>query len=160
MAEDGISDRLLPLLVADDRIVPWNATWPADGGAMPLTKESKREEGPGELPGTLVFTGERSRLGYRLNKLAMSLVDPANRKSFLADETAYMSAAGLTPTEREMVRRRDWAAMIAHGGNIYLILKIAGTVGQTLLQMGAQMRGETLDALMATLPGHGKAGGR
>lgn len=126
---------------------------------MTVTKESKREEGSGELPGTLVFTGERSRAGYRLNRLAMSLVDPANRKSFLADETAYMSAAGLTPGEQDMVRRRDWAAMIAHGGNIYLILKIAGTVGQTLLQMGAQMRGETLDTFMATLPGRNKSGG-
>lgn len=126
---------------------------------MTVTKESKREEGSGELPGTLVFTGERSRAGYRLNRLAMSLVDPANRKSFLADETAYMGAAGLTPGEQDMVRRRDWAAMIAHGGNIYLILKIAGTVGQTLLQMGAQMRGETLDTFMATLPGRNKSGG-
>lgn len=121
--------------------------------------ESGREEEPGELPGTLVFTGERSRAGYRLNKLAMSLTDPANRNRFLADEAAYMAGAGLTPAEQGMVQRRDWKAMIAHGGNIYLILKIAGTVGQTLLQMGAQMRGETLDALMATLPGHGKTGG-
>jgi protocatechuate 4,5-dioxygenase, alpha chain len=126
---------------------------------MPLTKQSKPEEGPGELPGTFVFTGERSRAGYRLNKLAMSLTDAANRERFLADETAYMGAAGLTSGEQDMVRRRDWAAMIAQGGNIYLILKIAGTVGQTLLQMGAQMRGETIDALMATLPGHSKAGG-
>jgi protocatechuate 4,5-dioxygenase, alpha chain len=127
---------------------------------MGAARESEPREEPGELPGTFVFTGERSRAGYRLNKLAMSLTDPANRKRFLADEAAYMSEAGLTPAEQDMVRRRDWKAMIAHGGNIYLILKIAGTVGQTLLQMGAQMRGETLDALMATLPGHGKAGGR
>jgi protocatechuate 4,5-dioxygenase alpha chain len=131
----------------------------ADGDAVSPARDCKRNEGFDELRGTLVFTGERSRAGYRLNKLAMSLVDPANRKSFLADETAYMSAAGLTPAERSMVQRRDWKAMIAHGGNIYLVLKIAGTVGQTLLQMGAQMRGETLDALMATLPGHGKTGG-
>jgi len=43
--------------------------------------------------------------------------------------------------------------MIDHGGSIYLILKIAGTIGQTLLQMGAQMRGETLEQFMATRPG-------
>src|SRR5437868_10797693 len=127
---------------------------------MSAARESELEERPGELPGTFVFTGERSRAGYRLNKLAMSLTDPANRKRFLADEVAYMSRAGLTPPEQDMVRRRDWKAMIGHGGNIYLILKIAGTVGQTLLQMGAQMRGETLEALMATLPGHRKKGDR
>ena len=51
-----------------------------------------------------------------------------------------------------MIERRDWAAMIEAGGNIYLLLKIAGTVGQNLLQMGAQMRGESLDAFMQTRP--------
>ena len=42
------------------------------------------------------------------------------------------------------MRRRDWAGMVDHGGSIYLLLKIAATVGQTLLQVGAQMRGLTL----------------
>jgi hypothetical protein len=51
-----------------------------------------------------------------------------------------------------LIERRDWAALIEAGGNIYLLLKIAGTVGQNLLQMGAQMRGETLDAFMQTRP--------
>ena len=110
--------------------------------------------GPDDLPGTFVFTGERSRAGYRLNKLAMSLTDPANRAAFLADPDAYMARMELTPDEMDMVRRRDWARMIEHGGNIYLILKIAGTVGVTLLQMGAQMRGETLEQFLATRPGH------
>lgn len=107
----------------------------------------------GEIPGTRVFTGERSRRGYRLNKFAMSLTDPANRARFLADEPAYLREMGLDAAEQEIVRRRDWAAMIEHGGNIYLLLKIAGTVGQTLLQMGAQMRGETLEQFMASRPG-------
>ncbi len=104
-------------------------------------------------PGTRVFTGERSRRGYRINRLAMSLTDPANRKKFLADEAAYMTAMDLAAEEQDMIRRRDWRALIEHGGNIYLLLKIAGTVGQTLLQMGAQMRGETLEQFMATRPG-------
>jgi protocatechuate 4,5-dioxygenase alpha chain len=107
------------------------------------------------LPGTFVFDGKRSRQGYRLNKLAMTLTDPVNRRRFLADETAYMTAMNLGAAEQEMVRRRDWRAMIEQGGNIYVILKIAGTVGQTLLQMGAQMRGETVAQFMATRPGAG-----
>ena len=105
------------------------------------------------IPGTSVFTGERSQQGYRLNRFAMSLTDPANRQRFLADEADYMRALGLDEQESGMVRRRDWSAMIDHGGSIYLILKIAGTIGQTLLQMGAQMRGETLEQFMATRPG-------
>jgi protocatechuate 4,5-dioxygenase alpha subunit len=106
-----------------------------------------------EIAGTSVFTGERSRRGYRLNRFAMSLAQPANRADFLADEKSYMRSHGLSDSEIDMVHRRDWAAMIEHGGNVYVLLKIAGTVGQNLLQMGAQMRGESLAAFMATRPG-------
>jgi protocatechuate 4,5-dioxygenase alpha chain len=96
--------------------------------------------------------GTRSTQAYRLNKLGMSLTDPANRRAFLADEPGYMRALGLDDAAIALVGRRDWAALIRQGANIYLLLKIAGTVGQTLLQMGAQMRGETLDSFMATRP--------
>jgi protocatechuate 4,5-dioxygenase alpha subunit len=105
------------------------------------------------ITGTYPFTGERSRRGYRLNKFAMSMVSPEARAAFLSDESAYMQAMGLTAEEQEMVRRRDWAGMIRHGGNIYIILKVAGALGVTLLQMGAQMRGESLEEFMATRPG-------
>jgi protocatechuate 4,5-dioxygenase alpha chain len=95
-----------------------------------------------EIPGTTVFTGERSRQGYRLNRMAMSLSDPANRQRFCADEAQYMAEMGLSDTQQDAVRRRDWAAMIAQGGNIYLLLKIGATVGQSVLDMQKQMRGE------------------
>gem|GEM_PF-4333736 len=36
-----------------------------------------------DLPGTHVFTGERSQQGYRLSKLAVTLTKPANREAFL-----------------------------------------------------------------------------
>src|SRR5437899_865372 len=96
----------------------------------------------GEIPGTIVFTGERSRQGYRLNRMAMSLSDPANRRRFCADETAYMTEMGLSETQQDAVRRRDWAEMLAQGGNIYLLLKIGATVGQSVHDMQKQMREE------------------
>jgi protocatechuate 4,5-dioxygenase, alpha chain len=49
---------------------------------------------------------------------------------------------GLSDTQQDAVRRRDWAAMIAQGGNIYLLLKIGATVGQSVLDMQKQMGGE------------------
>jgi hypothetical protein len=64
-----------------------------------------------------------------------------------------MHQHNLSPAEIDTVSRRDWTAMIDYGGNLYVILKIAGTVGQTLLEVGAQMRGETLEQFMATRPG-------
>jgi protocatechuate 4,5-dioxygenase alpha subunit len=105
------------------------------------------------LEGTYVFTGERSQEGYRLNRLSMTLTRKENREKFLKDEEGYMKEMGLTREERDLVRRRDWREIIRKGGNIYLILKIAGTVGSNLLEMGAQMRGETLQAFMASRPG-------
>ena len=106
------------------------------------------------IAGTTVFTMQRSRNGYRINKLAMSLTDPANRDRFQADERAYMAEFGLTETEMDLVERRDWAGLVEAGGNIYVLLKIGAAVGQNLLQMGAQMRGESLEDFMKTRPGH------
>jgi protocatechuate 4,5-dioxygenase alpha subunit len=107
-----------------------------------------------QIAGTTVFTGERSRRGYRINKLAMSLTDEQNRDSFKTDERAYMRRFGLSDHEMELVAKRDWNGLVAAGGSIYLLIKIGGTIGQNLLQMGAQMRGETLDAFMKSRPGH------
>jgi protocatechuate 4,5-dioxygenase alpha chain len=106
------------------------------------------------IAGTTVFTGERSRQGYRINKLAMSLTDEANRTAFKADERGYMQRCGLTEREIDLVAKRDWNGLVAAGGSIYLLIKIGGTVGQNLLQMGAAMRGETLDAFLKGRPGH------
>jgi protocatechuate 4,5-dioxygenase alpha subunit len=106
-----------------------------------------------DIPGTTVFTGERSQQGYRLNRFAMSLNDPIQRERFRADEAGTMRSMGLSECEIELIRRRDWAGTIQAGGSIYLMIKIAGTLGQTLLEVGAQMRGQTLEQLKAELPG-------
>jgi protocatechuate 4,5-dioxygenase alpha chain len=102
-----------------------------------------------DLSRTTVFTGEMSRKGYRLNRLAMSLTDAANRERYRAGEEAYLRAAGLTAEEREMVLRRDWKGLIESGGSIYLMIKIAGTVGQSLLDVGAHTKGETAQQFLA-----------
>ena len=106
------------------------------------------------IAGTTVFTGLRSQRGYRINKLAMSLTDPANRAAFKEDERGYMKRHGLSDHDMALIGRRNWSGLIAAGGNIYLLIKIAGAVGQNLLEMGAQMRGETLEGFLKTRPGH------
>jgi len=106
-----------------------------------------------EIAGTLVFTGEMSRAGYRLNRMAMSLTDAGNRASFVADETGYMSGMGLSDVEIDLVRRRDWKGMIEAGGSIYLLIKIAGAIGQSLPQVGAHTAGMTLEQFMAQRKG-------
>src|SRR5215510_12438997 len=102
-----------------------------------------------QVSGALVFTGERSRAGYRLNRMAMSMTDAANRAAFVADETGYMRGMGLSDAEIDMVCRRDWKAMIEAGGSIYLLIKIAGALGIPLYEVGAHTAGKTLEEFMA-----------
>ena len=101
------------------------------------------------VSGAIVFNGERSRQGYRLNRMAMSLTSPENRARFQADEDGYLRDAGLHAGEADLVRRRDWKGMLEHGASIYLVIKIAGAVGQTLPQVGAHTAGITLEEYQA-----------
>jgi protocatechuate 4,5-dioxygenase alpha subunit len=101
------------------------------------------------VSGAIVFNGERSRLGYRINRMAMSLTAPENRSRFQSDEEGYMRDAGLRADEAELVRRRDWKGMLEHGASIYLVIKIAGAVGQSLPQVGAHTAGMTLEEFQA-----------
>ena len=103
------------------------------------------------IPDTRIFDGAESRLGYRLNKFAMSMTDAANREAFKADEEAYMALSDLTEVEKQVIRDRDWRAMMEeHGGNIYMIIKIGAVIGHGLYQIGAHQRGETYEEFLAT----------
>lgn len=102
------------------------------------------------LPDTTVFDLRKSAQGYRLNKLCGSLCDPKNRAAFKADEEAYMAQYRLTEAERDLIRRRDFAGMIAAGMNIYWMLKMGAVTGNSLYRMGAQMRGESYEAFLKT----------
>ena len=103
-----------------------------------------------EVAGTKVFTGERSHAGYRLNRMAMSLTGAANRDAFVADEAGYARGMELNDAEIDMIRRRDWKAMIDAGGSIYLLIKIAGALSVPLYAVGAQTAGKTLEQFMAS----------
>ena len=103
------------------------------------------------IENTRVFDSEQTRLGYRLNKFAMSLTKAANREAFKADEEGYLAGADLTAAERQLIRDRDWRSIIEdHGGNIYMIVKIGAVLGHGLYQIGAHQRGETYEEFLAT----------
>lgn len=103
------------------------------------------------IPDTNVFAADQTRKGYRLNKFAMSMVRPEVREAFLADEEKVLAEADLTDAERQLIRDRDWRAIIEdNGGNIYMIMKIGAVLGQGLYQIGAAQRGETYEEFLAT----------
>jgi protocatechuate 4,5-dioxygenase alpha chain len=92
-----------------------------------------------DLPGTVVFTAERSRQGYHLNQFCMSLMDPANRDRFRADERAYLDQWPLTERQKQTVLDRDYNAAIAEGGNIYFLVKLVSTDGKSVQEAVSTM---------------------
>ena len=97
-----------------------------------------------------VFDLRLSYRGYRINKLCNSLCDPANRAVYKADEEAYLARFDLTEAEKNLIRARDFGALLEAGGNIYFLIKLGVVTGNGLYYMGAQMRGETYEQFLAT----------
>ena len=109
------------------------------------------------IPGTTLFDGTMARKGYALNKMCFSFNDAANRDAFLRDEEGYCARYRLTPEQREAVRSRNVLAMIAAGGNVYYLAKLAGIFGLDVQDLGAQQTGMTKEAFKAKLVDAGRA---
>jgi protocatechuate 4,5-dioxygenase, alpha chain len=102
------------------------------------------------IQGSEVFDLANSWRGYRINKMCNALSQAANRDAFKGDEEAFMAAYGLTETEKQLVRDRDFSGLLAAGGNIYFLLKLGVVTGNGLYKMGAKMRGESYEQFLAT----------
>jgi len=103
-----------------------------------------------KLPGTYPFTLDRSVKAYRLNNFLHELIKPESRKRFLADPEPLFQAAELSEVERDMVRRRDWRALIQYGVIFFLLEKLGAVVGTTNLHIYAAMRGQSLEDFQKT----------
>jgi len=103
-------------------------------------------------PSTFAFTVRHCTSAYRLNQFAIGLKEPANRERFLADERAAMIAHGLSEPEIAMVAARDWTGLIASGGHVLAIVKIAYSLGVLHHEVGAHMCGTDYTALRQSLP--------
>jgi hypothetical protein len=79
-----------------------------------------------------LFDGALSQRGYRINKFAKSLTTVPGREAFHADPRGTMAGFGLTGAEMDLA-------------------KIAIAQGGTLLDIGAQMRGQSQAEFMAAL---------
>jgi protocatechuate 4,5-dioxygenase alpha chain len=106
---------------------------------------------PQSIWGTTVFDGQQAMKGYALNKMCYSFNDAANRTAFLRDEAGYCRRFGLTDEQRRAVARRDVLAMLAAGGNIYYLAKLAGIFGLNVQDVGAQQTGLTVEEFKARL---------
>jgi gallate dioxygenase len=115
-----------------------------------LLKTQRQLAGIERLDGTYPFTLDRSVQAYRLNKFLHRMTVPSHRQKFLADPEASFEEAGLTAEERDMVRRRDWRAMIHYGVIFFMLEKLGAVVGVSNLHIYAAMRGQTLEDFQKT----------
>jgi gallate dioxygenase len=95
-----------------------------------------------------VFDLERSARALRFNRFLHGLTVAEKRRHFLDDPEKAM--AGLTETERDMVRRLDWKAMQDYGASFFCLEKLARAKGVSNPEMVAAFRGETLEAFLKT----------
>jgi protocatechuate 4,5-dioxygenase, alpha chain len=98
-----------------------------------------------DIPGTVVFDADQSRLGFHLNQFCMSLMQADNREAFKADQAAYLARFPMTEAQRQSVLDRDYNRMISLGGNIYFLAKIGATDGNSFQKLASLMTGVTED---------------
>ena len=109
-----------------------------------------------DIPGTPIFDGARARKGYALNKMCYSFNSAQNRAEFLRDEQAYCTKFGLDEAQRAAVQHRNVLELIAAGGNVYYLAKLAGIFGLGVQDIGAQQTGMPVEAFRAMLAAKGK----
>jgi protocatechuate 4,5-dioxygenase alpha chain len=92
-----------------------------------------------DIPGTTVFTAERSRRAYHLNQFCMSLMKAPNRTRFHADERAYLDEWPMSEEQKQAVIDRDFQRMLDLGGNVYFLSKIFASDGLSYVQAVSTM---------------------
>ncbi|NKJ01879.1 protocatechuate 4,5-dioxygenase subunit alpha [Novosphingobium sp. SG707] len=107
------------------------------------------------IPGTHLFDGDAAAKGFELNAMCYSFNNAANRQAFLDDEEAYCAKFHLTPEQRKAVAERSVLGMIAAGGNIYYLAKLAGIFGLNVQDVGSMQTGVSVDDFKAMLLAQG-----
>jgi protocatechuate 4,5-dioxygenase alpha chain len=109
-----------------------------------------------EIPGTVLFDGAQAMKGYALNKMCFAFNKAENREAFRRDEEAFMTKYGLNDRQKAAVRARNVLALIEAGGNIYYLAKLAGLLGLSVQDVGAQQTGMSVEAFKDMLKKQGE----
>ena len=119
-----------------------------------LSLPANRPAAKRSIPGTPVFDGAAAQAGYALNAMCYSFNREENREAFRRDEEAYMGRYGLDDRQKDAVRRRDVLAMLAAGGNVYYLAKLAGIFRLNVQDLGAMQTGVSVEEFKAALLAH------
>ena len=106
-----------------------------------------------EIAGTTIFDGAMAQRGYALNAMCFSFNHAANRDAFRRDEMAYCDRFKLSDEQRRAVADKDVLGLIAAGGNIYYLAKLAGIWGLNVQDVGAAQTGMSVPEFKAMLLG-------
>jgi protocatechuate 4,5-dioxygenase alpha chain len=108
------------------------------------------------IPGTTMFGPEQAQKGLALNRMCFSFNSAENRDAFVRDEEGYCKKYGLTEEQRAAVKSRNVLQMIAAGGNVYYLAKLAGIFGLNVQDLGAQQTNMSVEAFKAKLEAAGR----
>ncbi len=109
-----------------------------------------------DIPGTTIFTIEKTRQGYHLNEFCMSLRTAENRVRFLADESTYLDEWKMSEDQKQAVLTRDFQKMLDTGGNVYFLAKLFASDGLSYVQAVSTMTDMNVEEYTAMMV----AGGR
>jgi protocatechuate 4,5-dioxygenase, alpha chain len=121
-----------------------------------MTPASQTSNATQPVPGTVIFDGHEAVKGYALNQMCYSFNRADNRAEFKADPDAYCKKFRLTPEQHAAVKSLNVLQMIAAGGNVYYLAKLAGIYGLNVQDLGAQQTGMTVEEFKAKLVQAGK----
>jgi len=110
-----------------------------------------RMTGSTAIAGTTLFDGQQARKGYALNRMCFSFNTAESREAFRRDEEGYMRRYGLDEAQARAVRARDVLGLLAAGGNVYYLAKLAGILGLDVQDLGAAQTGMSKDDFKAML---------
>jgi gallate dioxygenase len=142
----------LPSMTAIATMIFENQAEPPAERVLEAARAKAKEQLAGieALEGTYPFDLKRSVEHYRINRYLHDLVIPGHRQAFLADEEASFEAAGLSETERDLIRRRDWQGLIRYGAIFFVLEKLAAVTGVSNPHVYAAFRGQSLDDFLKT----------
>src|SRR5688572_17613544 len=68
-----------------------------------------------DIPGTIVFDGEKAIAGYALNKMCFSFNSAENRDAFVRDEDGYCDRFNVTAAQRLALKHRNVLELLEAG---------------------------------------------
>ncbi len=109
-----------------------------------------------DIPGTTIFTIEKTREGFHLNQFCMSLRNAENRKRFLGDERTYVDEWEMSEEQKQAVLDRNFQKMLDTGGNVYFLAKIFASDGLSYVQAVSTMTDMNVEQYTAMMVGGGR----